>query len=205
MGRLVIVLYQNIDKTINNFEFYDDDYIVGVEKGANILLDLNIKYNLLIGDFDSVSNEEYDIIKSQDNVIKLNPIKDDTDLLSCLKRFDLSEFNEIIVLGGITGNRVEHFYANILLLRKYNFKMIDDNSVIFPIFSSINLNKANIRKYISFFALDNVDNLCLNGFKYNLSNYHLDVLDTVCISNEILDNVGKITFDSGKLLCITSF
>ena len=107
--RLIIVLPQNINNIIKRFEFLNDDYIIGVEKGLIILKENNIRYNYGIGDFDSVSNNELEIINNMENVISLNPIKDDTDLLAALKSVDLKEFNEIYVLGGILGSRADHF------------------------------------------------------------------------------------------------
>lgn len=202
--RLIIVLPQNINNIIKRFEFLNDDYIIGVEKGLIILKENNIRYNHGIGDFDSVNNNELEIINNMENVISLNPIKDDTDLLAALKSVDLKEFNEIYVLGGILGSRADHFYSNILLLKKYNFIMIDDNNLLFKIEKSIEIDNKYNYKYISFFGNEEVLDLTLKGFKYNINNYKLDCLNTIGISNEIVDEKCYVSFSSGSLICMMS-
>lgn len=196
--RAIIIL-----KNINNInkELINNSFIVGADRGALNAINNGITPDISIGDFDSVSNQEFEIIKKHSKkIIKLNPIKDETDTFEAIEL--VKNYDEIIILGGISGNRIEHFYANLLLFNKYpNLKIIDDNSLIYTISNSI--IPTNEYKFISIFSLDDNTNITLEGFKYNLLNYNLKINDPLCISNEIISN-PKITINKGKILIIHS-
>ncbi len=194
--RAVIILF-NIDKI--DKKYLEDALVIGADKGALNAVSKGIKLDIAIGDFDSVTNDEFELIKNNSKkIIKLNPIKDETDTKEALEL--VKAYDEIIILGGIKGNRIEHFYANLLLFYKYkNLKMIDDNSLIEAHDESF---KPNLDyKFISIFSLDDNTNITLSGFKYNIENYSLKMSDPLGISNEIIDS-PYITINSGKILII---
>lgn len=175
---------------IENYNLDEYDFLIGVEKGATYK-----EVDIAIGDFDSIDEK---LIKSK-KIIKFSPIKDDTDTALAVKEA-LKYSNDITIIGGIQGNRIEHLFANINLLVKYPFiKMVDKYSSIYV------LDKNELIKYddsyYSFYALqDSV--LSLKGFKYPLNNYKLKMYDSLCVSNELLED-GIIEI-SGKILVIKS-
>ena len=158
--RAVIIL-KNI-KRINK-EFINNSFIVSADLGAYNAIRNGITPDVAIGDFDSVTEEEFEIIKTHSKkMIILNPIKDKTDTLEALEL--VKDYDEIIILGGISGKRIEHFYANLLLLYQYkNLKIMDDNSLIEVKSRSFSPN-INY-KYVSIFTLDDNTNIDLIGFK----------------------------------------
>ena len=196
--KILVFIGNEVDVTKYSFNDY---YIVEVDKGAKILLDNNISFNYAIGDFDSISNEDLNKIKSVSKTRILNPIKDETDTLEALEyAFSLSD--DVTLLGGIQGKRIEHFLANICLFKKYpNLKIIDDNSYIELVKTNKDYYKDEY-KFISFFPLEN-SIISLKGFKYNLDNYSLDMFDPLCISNEIVDKACLI-LEKGMILAIKS-
>lgn len=195
--KVLVFIGNNI--SVNNYDF-NDYYVIGVDKGALLLIRNNIKCDEAIGDFDSVCQDDLELIKKNTKVTVLNMEKDDTDTFVSIKRaYEISD--DVTILGGIEGRRIEHFIANLNLLSKYdNLKLIDDNSYIFKLNTSTNLKKDEY-KYISFFALED-SIISLEGFKYNLCNYNLKVFDSLCVSNEI-QNLAKISLN-GKILVIKS-
>ena len=196
--RAVLILF-NISKI--NKKYLEDALIVGVDRGALNAVMQGIKLDVALGDFDSVSNEEFDLIKNNSKkVIKLNPIKDKTDTTEAIEL--VKDYDEILILGGIKGKRIEHFYANILELHNNpKIKLVDDNSLIETVVDN-NYVVRNDYKYVSIFGM--ADSLIsLSGFKYNLNEYHLSMYSSIGISNEIVGN-PKIDLISGKLLIIYS-
>ena len=188
----------------NNYKLNKNDYlnsyIVGIDKGALYCLNNGIKMDLAIGDFDSVSEEEFELIKNNTKIIKLNPIKDDTDTEHALNL--LKDYDEILILGGIKGNRIEHFISMLIYLKKYpNLIIKDDYSIIYSINKDIEIEKDNNYKFISLFSLDNNTIISLEGFKYNLDNYNLKENDPLGVSNEIIDDVGKIKLN-GRIMIV---
>lgn len=196
--KILVFIGNEVDITKYSFNDY---YIVAVDKGAKILLDNNISFSYAIGDFDSISNEDLNKIKSISKTRILNPIKNETDTLEALEyAFSLSD--DVTLLGGIQGKRIEHFLANICLFKKFpKLKIIDDNSYI-ELVDTSKTYFIDEYKYISFFSLEN-SIISLKGFKYNLDNYSLDMFDSLCISNEIVDKACLIV-EKGVILAIKS-
>lgn len=194
--RAVIIL-KNI-KRINK-EFINNSFIVGADLGAYNAIRNGITPDVAIGDFDSVTEEEFEIIKTHSKkMIILNPIKDKTDTLEALEL--VKDYDEIIILGGISGKRIEHFYANLLLLYQYkNLKIMDDNSLIEVKSRSFSPN-INY-KFVSIFSLDDNTNIDLIGFKYNLTNYDLKIDNPLGVSNEIIED-PFVKINRGKILII---
>ena len=63
-----------------NKEYLKDAQIIGVDRGALNAINNGIRLDISIGDFDSVSENEFNLIKTNSNkIIKLNKIKDETD------------------------------------------------------------------------------------------------------------------------------
>ena len=174
---------------------------VGIDKGALIAIDKGIKLDYILGDFDSITFEELKIIKKKcPNIIKLNPIKDDTDTEFAINYF--KNATEFIIHGGIQGKRIEHLISNINLILKYdNIKVIKDNNTkISRLLSGTYF--INEYKYISFFAKSG-SLISLKGFKYDLDNYQFKEFDNLCISNEIENEYGEVQFN-GKGVIIMS-
>ncbi len=191
---LVIGNNYKIDK--NDFK---DSYVIGVDKGALYLCQNNIEMDLAVGDFDSISKNDLELIEKETKVIKLNPIKDDSDTEHALNL--VKDYDEILILGGIAGKRIEHFYAILLYLElSKNIILKDDNSIIYYKENDFNISK-NEYKFTSFFSLDDNTIISLKGFKYNLDNYNLKRVDPLCLSNEKINEEVEIKL-KGKILVI---
>jgi len=93
---------------------------------------------------------------------------------------------------------LDHSYANIQLLRQGNITLITNHEKIYLLSPGKHAIQNN-HSYISFFAIEDVINLSLTGFKYELQNVELPVGDPLCISNQ---KEGVVAFDLGLLLVI---
>ncbi len=188
-----------------NLNLLPNSIKVGIDKGTIIALNNAIKLDYALGDFDSISDLEYLKVKKEiKNVIKLNPIKDETDTEYAIKMFN-NPNNKIIIHGGIKGKRIEHLLANLNIVLKYdNIQFKDNETLIFKLSNRLEIDRLTYSdyKYISFFATEN-SIIDLKGFKYNLDNYHFNKFDNLCISNEIEAEQAIISF-SGVGLVIFS-
>ncbi len=176
-----------------------NEILVGVDSGLEYLLNNAMRIDFAIGDFDSIKKEYLDIIESKaEAIIRLDKDKNMTDLAFTLDYlYNNIDYDSIEVYGGI-GGRVDHLLANINLLKKYNVKFIDNHSKIFTLKKG-KYHVDNTHHYISFFAIDDVYDLTIKGFKYELDNYFLSASDSICVSNE---GSGEIAFSKGRLLVI---
>lgn len=149
--------------------------------------------------------------KKEIKVIRLRPEKDDSDTQSAMN-YAIRTGTKKIVIFGVTGNRVDHLMANfgllvlaqkqgaeVTLVDQYNYmKLVSDGEII--------KKSEQFGKYISFFPLGgDVTGLTLEGFKYSLDHYRLTTADSgLTVSNEIVSEKAKVTYQSGTLLMIMS-
>ena len=149
--------------------------------------------------------------KKEIKVIRLRPEKDDSDTQSAMN-YAIGTGAKEIVIFGVTGNRVDHLMANfglltlaqnqgaeVTLVDQYNYmKLISDGTVL--------KKSEQFGKYVSFFPLGgDVTGLTLEGFKYSLDHYRLTTADSgLTVSNEIVSEKAKVTYQSGTLLMIMS-
>ena len=193
----------NIVTGPNNYELksmftVDETFTIGADIGAYILSKNEIEFDLALGDFDSVSPYEFEKIQKYAKEVKEYPIKKDrTDTFLAVEEALKRGFNDITIYGGL-GGRMDHTYANILLLKLGDIKIVSENEVMYildPNTYEIN----NTFNYISFFALEDVKGLTLHGFNYELNNYDLSEDDPLCVSNT---GKGTVSFKEGTLLVI---
>lgn len=184
-----------------NQEDIENCFVVGVDKGALFCQENGIPMDIAVGDFDSITEEEFKRLHAA-RIIRLNPVKDETDtkeaVLLC------RDCEEITILGGIHGKRIEHFYANLLLLEENpKIRLKDDYSLILTTTTGINLS-GDKYKFVSVFSLDEDTRITLKGFKYPLSSYPMKRLDPLGVSNEIVEEKAEIVVEQGRALIILS-
>ncbi|GGI14308.1 thiamine diphosphokinase [Gottfriedia solisilvae] len=185
--------------------------IIGVDNGAAYLMEEDIHPDAVFGDFDSLSKADLAELKRKvPNVFIFPPEKDYTDLELALE-WAISKQPEKIFIHCVTGKRLDHEYGSISLLVKYRkhsipIYIIDEHNEIYVIGEGTHqIKKQDQFKYISFFSLGtDIENLTLKGFKYPLTNHHLELGSSLCVSNELDDSVGSISFSSGIALVIRS-
>jgi thiamine pyrophosphokinase len=189
------------DAYLKNFNNYYD-LIIGADKGALHAIKNGIIPDISIGDFDSVNDLEFELIKNNSKrIIKLNPIKDKSDTSEAIDL--VKNYDEIHILGGIKGKRIEHLFSNIIDIINHDNVLIKDEDSLIEVVKDNNYKVRYDYKFVSLYAIsDSI--ISLTGFKYNLDNYNLKLFDSLCLSNEIIDN-PKIELKKGKLLIIYSY
>lgn len=194
--RVIIITYPVPPKINEIITIEDDDYVIVVDGALDYLTKREFKIDLVIGDFDSLKKKS---LLKKHQTIKLPKEKDYTDTHNALiEAYNLS--NNVILIGGIKGERIDHFMANLMMLNKYpNLLIMDENTKIYL------LGKGNHiitkTKYVSFFAKEDAV-VSLLGFKYDLNNYLLKVNDPLGISNETLKSYAEVKVESGVLYVI---
>ena len=206
--------------------------LIAADRGLEFFLDYLILPDVVIGDFDSLSEDGKNFLEMQSEdipyggmlewklqkgegkvveVVRLRPEKDDSDTQSAMNYAIQNGAKEIVILG-VTGNRVDHLMANfglLILAQKQGAEvaLADRYNYMKLISSGTILKKAEqFGKYVSFFPLGgDVTGLTLEGFKYPLDKYHLTTADSgLTVSNEISEEYAKVTYESGTLLMIMS-
>ncbi|VEU82834.1 thiamine diphosphokinase [Acholeplasma hippikon] len=195
--KIFIVTYpfvKNLKELINE---YKPNYLIAVDSAVSFVYGENIPIDLAVGDFDTLKDKG--ILKTL-NTIELNVMKDETDTEYAILEALKLKPDEIYLIGGIGGARIEHTYANLNYVKRYKkIKLITDESVISSY--GIGTYEFNSNGYFSVFA--NTDSvISLKDFLYELDCYKLDQLSTIGISNEVKEKPAKLIVHAGEVLVI---
>ena len=176
------------------------DYVVGIDRGALICVQKGLNMDVAIGDFDSVSKEELELIRLHSKeIVMLDVIKDETDSQAAMAY--VNSFDEVILCGGL-GGRIDHQLINIGLVKNDSrLSLWDENHLIYTVVVDKIIKKAGYR-YLSLFACvpSIVD---LSGVKYSLANRSINEDDLYLVSNEITEEEAFLHV-SGKVLIVQS-
>lgn len=187
------------------------DKWIGVDRGALYLIDQNIIPHTIVGDFDSVTADEYARISEVvSHVEQFQAEKDETDTDLALLHAIHYEPTEIW-LTGVTGGRLDHYEAALrslyTLQAKYPhilFKIINPHNEIQFLLPGIHTLTKSPFKYVSFFAYGEIlHNVTLRGVKYETTDEMIEQRTSRFTSNELLRE-GSISFEGGICLMIRS-
>lgn len=194
-------------KKLLNSYIKSGDLIIGADKGSEYLYDYEIMPNIILGDFDSISEEKLKKIEEkQVEIIKFPPEKDYTDTEIAIMEAMKRGADTIYLFGGL-GTRADHSLGNIGLLLTTKNKgarllIVDDHNKMYLADKNMSLNGSQ-GEIISFHALsDVVKGFEIRGAKYNLNSYDMHLLDPRAVCNEFIDTPINIKYESGELLII---
>ena len=171
---------------------------IAADSGMNFFYRNKLTPDWIIGDFDSASS----------SWIRLNPVKDDTDTESAIRKAIVLGAEKITLLGA-TGTRIDHLLGNIELLgiglqNHIPIQIVDERNRIRMIGAGITIEKEKqFGKFVSLIPYTNiVKGLTLTGFKYPLDHYDFRGFCSLGVSNEIIAESAQITFEDGILIVI---
>ena len=215
------------------FEPEKGDYIIAADAGYENLKLLGIVPDLIVGDFDSMKVpgvkgttgdvKDLDIYSdaekaeyihhlkklSLDGVETraIDPIKNDPDMMACVRIGLEQGFKEFHILGG-TGKRIDHSIANIQILaflaengaRGYLYNAsqvttaIRNTTVRFP---------ESMKGFFSAFSFsDHSYGVTEKGFKYIINDVTLNSSTPTGLSNEFVGTAAEISVDNGTLILV---
>ena len=184
--------------------------VIGVDRGSLILLAGGVIPHVAIGDFDSISEKEYQqLLETCKQVITLQSDKDETDTEAAILHAVSLGATKISIYDGL-GGRIDHTLANIRLLLKFakrgiDLELMNETNYLKVLPPGAYELEPFKHRYLSFLALEtDVKNLTLTGVKYPLTRYVLRQEDVRLISNEINSELFTVSFSEGYLLMMNS-
>ncbi len=214
------------DMEVAEIAVRDGDMVIAVDGGYLYCQVLGIEPDVLIGDFDSLG-EPCDVLTGEmeyvedlpehvpgrekntgkRKIIRLNPVKDDTDTLAAL-RYGLEQGYEEFHLYCALGGRLEHTIANLqcLLFLKHAGAMgyIWDGSTMTTLIHNESLTfRQEMEGLLSVFAVgEKAVGVTEEGLKYLLEDATLSNDFPVGISNEFIGEKAVLSVKDGTLLVI---
>lgn len=187
------------------------EYVICADGGLKKTEKLNLRPNLILGDFDSVDSSVLEHYKNLNiEIVKFPPEKDYTDMELAVENAVKKGFKDVVLIGA-TGSRLDHTLANIQLLEKYhslgiNIEIIDNNNYISIISDNTDIYiKYKKEHFVSLVPVtEKLEGLTLSGFKYPLDNVKVQRGTALLISNEIIQDEGRIILNKGTALVFVS-
>ncbi len=182
------------------------DFIIAADGGANSLKKIGIAPNVIIGDFDSVTEETLDFFRAKSEIKRLKR-QSDTDVEKAIKFAISKKFTDAILLGA-SGDRLDHTLCNIGNLLKYGDKiklgMLHEKT-----FARVYKGKITLRtvpnETVSFYAFSRKTRITTKGLKYRLENEPLPFGERSSTSNVARAEEIEINSKSGKIIVIREF
>lgn len=201
------------DELVPDLKRYKDnvDIWIGADRGALLLLQNDLPIDYALGDFDSISKNERELIKSKAiHFESFSSEKNETDLELAIEKAFLLE-PKTILLFGVTGGRIDHELTNIQLLyaisnRGLKGTIIDkSNHIEWTEPGTHQVRNNPTYPFISFIPFTTeVTGITLKGFYYPLENEKIGFGSTRTISNKLTGENGTYSYERGILLLIKS-
>ena len=182
------------------------DFVVACDAGYRNAERLDLRPDLIVGDFDSAPQP-----KTEHETIVLPHVKDDTDTEYAAKLVSEKGFDEVLLLGGLGGRRVEHTLANLctglgLEQRGVRTTLLDERSRITYVMPG-ETRRYPKEKYFFFSAFPmegRAQGVCERGSYYELTDAELTASYPLGVSNEYAAGSDCITIStrSGALVVV---
>jgi len=187
----------------------EGDIHIAADSGYKNAALLGITPDILVGDLDSISEEDKNSVNDETQIITVPAEKDFTDAQLAVKIALEKGARSIVIIGGLDG-RLDHTLSNMAILENLcdnNIRatITDGNNRIRYIRSSSDLIARSGYKYLSIIAKDEkVKGLSIEGCKYSLKNATLSCKNQYAVSNEILKNCALVSVKKGGIYIIES-
>lgn len=208
LHRIVIIANGRLSEHIVS-EIRSDDLVIGVDRAAYWLIAHHICPHVALGDFDSVTQDELEIIKRQSkSVVEFPAKKDATDLeLAIDHAMNLSP-TEVLILGAI-GTRLDHSFVAVQLLEKYigsgiSVLLRDEKNECVMCNSLYSFLKNDRYTYFSLLPITDTVTVSISGCAYPLTKKKINRGVTLGVSNECISEKVIITVHKGRVLIIRS-
>lgn len=206
MKALVVGSGRLDDLALLKRRYQEADLVIAADGGAQYLHTAGLSPDVLVGDFDSISEatlEEFRLNKNVD-VTAWPREKDYTDLELALTVAVQKGATEVNILGGV-GSRLDHTLANVFLLNMLLQKGIpasveDSCNRISLTDKSITIKKQENWKVSLLSVSAEVTHVTTSGLQYPLKDQTLLFGSSFGVSNEFIEDQAIISFEKGLLL-----
>ena len=182
-----------------------DDYMIYCDCGLRHMDGLGAEPDLIVGDFDSYSNPEFDT-----ETIVLPCEKDDTDTVFAVKEALRRGFEDFLLIG-VVGERLDHTLGNVSILLMLDSEgkkgtIIDDYSEMEIVSDRCEMPCIIDDSYV-YFSLINISGtargVTIRGAKYPLENAEITCEYQYGVSNEVLPGcTAEVSVGEGRLLLV---
>lgn len=192
-----------------------DDFVIAADNGLTCLMRMGIRPDLVIGDYDSLSEEGRMCLEelrrvAPDSVVTLPVEKDDTDTMAAVKAGFARGYQNFRLVAAL-GGRLDHTIANIQTLAYIKMHggsacIEGDDCLIQVIRNETVRIAAGPARTFSLFAMEAViRGVTLRGMQYELEDAEITNDFPIGVSNYIAEHAeASVTVADGMALLILS-
>jgi thiamine pyrophosphokinase len=190
----------------------DDTLVVAADGGAIKAVALGLWPDVVVGDADSLPSDRIEELRRDGVEVLVHPAqKDESDTELAVREAIDRGAQQILLLGGFGGDRVEHTIANLLLLTLPDLAgrdvvLIDGPSTVrvIGVDGPATLEvRGDAGDYVSLLPLSTrVEGVTTAGLAYPLDGATLEQGPARGLSNELLGSVGSVSIDDGRLAVV---
>jgi thiamine pyrophosphokinase len=207
--RAIIIAGGQPSEGDRHFQVADDDLIIAADGGAARALAWGLVLDLVIGDMDSLRDEDRAALIALGCTFVVHPrAKDETDLELAVTYAAHHGAEEIVILGAL-GGRLDHMLANVLLLALPELAgdpvRIVDGAMQALLASSSKpaILQGNPGDLVSLLPVGgDVQGVTTSGLAWGLQGDTLEFGFTRGVSNEMTATEARIEVESGSLLVV---
>lgn len=203
------------DLTLGEIAVAEEDFVIAVDGGLDYCPVLGIEPDLIIGDFDSLSEEETRAVahleqQIPERIIRLPQQKDETDSLAALQEGLRRGYRDFRIYAG-TGGRFDHTLANLQCLLYLKNRgavgyLIDGTGMMLVIKDEAVHFRKEVEGTLSLFSMvEEAERVTIRGMKYELDQATLRNDFPLGISNEFVGKEAEISVENGTLICMISY
>lgn len=212
--RVVIISGGHIDDrfALDWLEQNKYDCMIAADSGMDFLHRNGLVPDVIAGDFDSVKSDSLSYFMGLNGVqvMKLNPMKDDTDTEFVIREAIRRGGTEITILGA-TGTRLDHVLTNVHLLgigleEGVSIQLVDKHNRIRMTDTCLEIKREEqFGDFVSVLPVKgDAKGVTLEGMKYPLKDAEVDCFSSLGVSNEVIEEKARISVKQGVLLVIES-
>lgn len=186
------------------------DIRIGADKGALFLIRHGWSPDIAVGDFDSVTQGEFEAIRAGSKTLDdCDAVeKDYTDTELAFRRAAEQGATEILILGGL-GTRLDHSLANVHLLVQamrlgIQCSIIDEHNRVRLADRELIVRSDGYANVSLLPLTPEVRGVTLDGFRYPLTDATLTMGQSLGISNVLIAEQGRVRVSAGLLLVMQS-
>ncbi len=185
----------------------DDSVIIVADGGAKHVADLGLEPDVVIGDFDSISQELLEQLTSSGAlIISHSELKDETDLELALL-YAINHYEGDIKIFGSLGGRLDQTLGNIFLLahpafRDQHIELVEPGQRAWLISGECQID-GSIGDTLSLIPFGEGAHISrTTGLQWELIDERLTFGPARGISNVMTAKTVSVTLESGRLLCV---
>ncbi len=183
------------------------EFVIAADGGLTKALRSGAHVDLVVGDLDSLDDEERKTLEFSKVEVHKHPIaKDSSDLELALDEALARNPRRVLILGGL-GHRIDHALTNVHLLERgleaqVDVRLVDGRQSIVLVDGRHEIESARVGDRVSLIPLSPSAQLSTTGLRYSLCREELARTASRGISNEVTALPALVEVTRGQLLVV---